>query len=107
MTDTLDLSVAGNGDAGDTVSVEVTPNDGTVNGAVVSAQATVVGGGGSQVLTFTAVEDSYTQSDSATQNNGSSTTLRVRAGSKTLNSYVKFNVAGVTGAVQSAKCGCV
>ena len=27
----------------------------------------------------------------------------MRAGSKTLNSYVKFNVTGVTGAVQSAK----
>ena len=41
MTDTLDLSVAGNGDAGETVSVEVTPNDGTVNGTVVSDQETV------------------------------------------------------------------
>ena len=29
LTDTFDLSAAGNGDAGDTVSVEVTPNDGT------------------------------------------------------------------------------
>ena len=45
LTDTLDLSVAGNGDAGDTVSVEVTPNDGTVNGAVVSAQAIVAAAG--------------------------------------------------------------
>ena len=41
LTDTLDLSVAGNGDAGETVSVEVTPNDGTVNGTLVSAQVTV------------------------------------------------------------------
>ena len=31
-TDTFDLSQAGNGDAGDTVSVEVTPNDGTIDG---------------------------------------------------------------------------
>ena len=41
LTDTFDLSVAGNGDAGDTVSVEVTPNDGTVNGTLASAQVTV------------------------------------------------------------------
>ena len=41
LTDTFDLSVAGNGDAGDTVSVEVTPNDGTVNGTLVSAQVVV------------------------------------------------------------------
>ncbi|MDP3062880.1 MAG: PKD domain-containing protein, partial [Chloroflexota bacterium] len=42
LTDTYDLSVAGNGDKGDTITVEVTPNDGTDNGAVVSAQAIVV-----------------------------------------------------------------
>ena len=41
LTDTFDLSVAGNGDAGETVSVEVTPNDGTVNGTLVSAQVVV------------------------------------------------------------------
>jgi large repetitive protein len=41
LTDTFDLSVAGNGDAGDTVSVEVTPNDGTANGTPVSTQVVV------------------------------------------------------------------
>ncbi len=41
LTDSLDLSVAGNGDDGDAISVEVTPNDGTVSGTLVSA-ATVV-----------------------------------------------------------------
>ena len=41
LTDTFDLSVAGNGDAGDVVSVEVTPNDGTVSGSLVSASQTV------------------------------------------------------------------
>ena len=44
LTDTLDLSVAGNGDPGDVVSVEVTPNDGTVSGTLASAQVTVVAG---------------------------------------------------------------
>src|SRR3989442_15566016 len=39
LTDTFDLSVAGNGDKGNTITVEVTPNDGTVNGPMVSATA--------------------------------------------------------------------
>ena len=43
LTDTFDLSVAGNGDAGETVSVEVTPSDGTVNGTAANAQVTVAG----------------------------------------------------------------
>jgi fibronectin type 3 domain-containing protein len=41
LTDTFDLSVAGNGDPGDVVTVEVTPNDGTAPGNLVSASATV------------------------------------------------------------------
>ena len=41
LTDTLDLGQPGNGDKGQVVSVEVTPNDGTVNGTLVSASATV------------------------------------------------------------------
>jgi VCBS repeat-containing protein len=40
-SDTLDLSAAGNGDRGDTVSVEVTPNDGFTGGAAAMAAATV------------------------------------------------------------------
>jgi len=36
LTDTLDMTVAGNGNKGDTVSVEVTPNDGTANGSAAS-----------------------------------------------------------------------
>jgi fibronectin type 3 domain-containing protein len=42
LTDTFDLLVAGNGDAGDTVTVQVTPSDGTTTGAPASASATVV-----------------------------------------------------------------
>ena len=44
LTDTFDLSVAGNGDPGDTVVVTVTPNDGTANGTGVSSTATVATG---------------------------------------------------------------
>ena len=41
LTDTLDLSVASNGNRGDIVRVEVTPNDGIVSGTTVNAQVTV------------------------------------------------------------------
>ncbi len=41
LADTFDLSQPGNGDLGDTITVEVTPNDGTINGATASATATV------------------------------------------------------------------
>ncbi len=41
ITDTLDLSQPGNGDTGQTVSVTVTPNDGTLNGTAVSDSAVV------------------------------------------------------------------
>jgi fibronectin type 3 domain-containing protein len=41
LTDTFDLSQPGNGDAGDVVRVEVTPNDGTASGATASDEATV------------------------------------------------------------------
>ena len=42
LTDTFDLSALGNGDKGQAITVEVTPNDGDANGAMVSASATVV-----------------------------------------------------------------
>src|ERR671931_416972 len=41
LTDTFDLSQSGNGSKGDTIRVEVTPNDGTANGSTVSDSATV------------------------------------------------------------------
>jgi hypothetical protein len=40
-TDTFSLAVAGHGDKGDLVTVEVTPHDGTVNGAMTSHSVTV------------------------------------------------------------------
>jgi len=42
LTDTFSLATATNGDKGDLIRVEVTPNDGTVNGATVFDEATVV-----------------------------------------------------------------
>jgi cyclophilin family peptidyl-prolyl cis-trans isomerase len=40
-TDSLDLSQPGNGTTGNTVTVQVTPNDGTVNGTPASASAVI------------------------------------------------------------------
>ena len=40
-TDTLDLSVAGNGDKGDVITVQVTPKDGHVDGAAATDTETV------------------------------------------------------------------
>jgi len=41
LSDTFDLSIAGNGSKGDAVTVEVTPNDGSVNGTAATDLATV------------------------------------------------------------------
>jgi hypothetical protein len=41
LSDSLDLSVAGNGDPGDVVRVEVTPSDGTLGGSTAADQVTV------------------------------------------------------------------
>ncbi|MEO8424403.1 MAG: LamG-like jellyroll fold domain-containing protein, partial [Actinomycetota bacterium] len=51
LTDTFDLSVAGNGDPGDSIVVTVTPNDGTANGSGVSDSATVPTGGTPPIFT--------------------------------------------------------
>ncbi|MFL6206425.1 MAG: metallophosphoesterase, partial [Acidimicrobiales bacterium] len=40
-TDTFDLSLAGNGDAGDIITVEVTPSDGSASGTMVSRTVTI------------------------------------------------------------------
>ena len=45
LTDTFSLGVAENGDKGDLVAVEVTPNDGVVDGTTAAAQATVANTG--------------------------------------------------------------
>jgi hypothetical protein len=42
LTDSFDLSKPGNGDRGDVVSVEVTPNDGFVDGMMVADRAVVI-----------------------------------------------------------------
>jgi photosystem II stability/assembly factor-like uncharacterized protein len=53
-------------------------------------------------LTFTPPHDAYVRSSSPSSNFGSAGELRVRSSGPTMRSYLKFNVTGVTGAVQSA-----
>jgi hypothetical protein len=58
----------------------------------------------SPALTFGPTDDAYVQSSSPTRNFGASSQLRVRKTSSTqLNAYLKFNVSGLSGSVQSAK----
>jgi PKD repeat protein/uncharacterized protein YjiK len=54
-------------------------------------------------ITFTPTDDAYVKSSSPTNNYGSATYLRVRESSTTYNSYLKFSVTGLGGAVESAK----
>lgn len=56
------------------------------------------------VMTFGATDDAMVRSTSPTSNYGSLTTLRARlTSSETINSYLKFNVTGISGPVVSAK----
>ncbi len=54
-------------------------------------------------LTFAPIADTYVRSSSPTSTFGTKTSLRVRGGSTTITSYLKFTVTGLTGPVASAK----
>ncbi|MGH7454200.1 MAG: DUF7594 domain-containing protein, partial [bacterium] len=55
-------------------------------------------------LTFGPTDDAYVQSSSPTRNFGTSSQLQVRRTSSVqLNAYLKFNISGLSGSVQSAK----
>ena len=53
-------------------------------------------------FTFNPPDDAYVRSTGSNSNFGSDTRLRVRGGNQTIRSYLKFNVSGVTGTIQSA-----
>jgi hypothetical protein len=53
-------------------------------------------------LTFNPPHDAYVKSTSTSSNFGSARDLRIRGGSQTVRSYLKFDVSGVTGTIQSA-----
>jgi trimeric autotransporter adhesin len=54
-------------------------------------------------LTFAAVDDSFVRSNFPDENNGSLDNLRSYKGSTQTNSFLKFDVSGVTGTITSAK----
>jgi PKD repeat protein len=54
-------------------------------------------------FSFTSVADSYTNSARPTSNYGTQTSVRVRSSSTSHRAYLRFTVAGLDGAVQSAK----
>ncbi|MCB0085416.1 MAG: PKD domain-containing protein, partial [Caldilineaceae bacterium] len=89
-----------------TYVLRLTANDGSLT-SFDEATITVNdagGGGGGSALTFTTVADALVKSSSATSNYGADSVLRLRGGSEPLyNSYLQFNVSGLSGAVQSAK----
>ena len=87
-----------------TYTVKLTvSNAGGSDDEVKTNYITVSAGGGGSTLTFTPTDDAYVSSGSPTRNYGNNTSLRVRASSTTLRSYLKFTISGVSGTVTSAK----
>ena len=94
LTDVLNLGIGGNGDPGDTVSVEVTPNDGFVDGATVSASQVVVAG----ATVFASDQFNRTVSNGwGTANYGGSYTP--------LGTFADFSVASGTGRLNLGSAG--
>ena len=55
------------------------------------------------VLNFSSVGDTYVRSDFPNSNYATTTTVRAVAGTYVINSYLQFNVTGLSGVPQSAK----
>ncbi len=87
-------------------SYSVTLTATNLSGTDTETQAgyVVVGGGtGGATATFTPAADAKVSSSSPTRNFGTSTDLRVRtASSNSWNSYLRFNVTGLSGTITSA-----
>ena len=69
--------------------------------ALVLGLGVTSGGAAVATTTFTAAADAWVSSSTNT-NNGTQTTLKVKPSNPTETAYLKFNVSGLTGAVQSA-----
>ena len=76
----------------------------TADGTALSANGFTVTTAGSSTLTFLPVADSYVKLSAPTNNYGLLDPLRLRETStNAINTYLKFDVVGVSGPVQSAK----
>ncbi|NUM64167.1 tandem-95 repeat protein, partial [candidate division KSB1 bacterium] len=85
----------------DSFGYTVTDNQGAVSN--LATVAITVTGSTVSSLTFTPIADAFTSAEKPDNNYGSDTELRFRYSSLTLISYLKFEVTGITGSVQSAK----
>jgi hypothetical protein len=79
--------------------IRVTTSTGTATSA---SDFTVTTAPQPTTLTFTPPHDAWVRLSSPSSNFGARPELRVQGGSKATRSYLKFNVSGVTGSVQSA-----
>ncbi len=87
--------------AGDfTAVLTVTDNQGATDNASVDISVSSSGSG--STMTFNPTGDAQANSSSPASNYGALTSIRVRAGSPVYVSYLKFNVAGLSGPVTRA-----
>jgi len=76
----------------------------TAGGTTTSALNFTVTSGGTGTTVFLPTDDAHVKSTSPTSKFGANTTIRlVKKSAETINSYLKFSVSGLSGAVQSAK----
>jgi trimeric autotransporter adhesin len=89
-----------------TYTVKLTASNSAGSNTVTKAGFITVGtsGGGGGTLIFVPVADAKTSQSSPTKNYGTTTDLRLRLTTKqSWNSYLKFDVTGLSGTVSSAK----
>ncbi|MEA2566344.1 MAG: hypothetical protein QOD49_1521, partial [Actinomycetota bacterium] len=88
-----------------THSYTVDAFDAAGNRSIPAGPVSATTAGGAVTIVLTPVADSYTNSVNTTTNFGSATTVRVAggvSGTAVLNSYLKFDLSGVVGTIQSA-----
>ncbi len=83
----------------DSFTYTVQDNDGAVSN-VATVTVTVLGGGGGGAFSFAAIEDGQVKISDPGANYGAKGTMKVERGK--FDSYIKFDVSGVTGSVQDA-----
>jgi hypothetical protein len=84
-----------------TITVTVVDGKGGIVTGTVDVTVVPAAGGGGAEVTFTPVADAYVQSNAPTSNFGFTSTLKVD-GSPVKISYLRFDLTGIIGAVQSA-----
>jgi trimeric autotransporter adhesin len=86
-----------------TYSVRLTVGNGSGSDTLTRTNYITVSAGGGQTLTFTPTDDTFIRSNAPNETNGNAVTLRAYQGATAqTDSYLKFTVTGVTGAVSSA-----